>query len=161
MPRTQLMSASRVRRTLTRLAYEIVERNRGLDNLVVCGIQERGLVLARQIVAELSAIESYAHTVIPIDIRAQHPLQTESTQIGGRDVVIVDDVLFSGKTAWTAVEAVLHAAKPESSQLAVLIDRGHRRFPIQPDFVGKTIPTKYGEQVVVETEGEVAVFLEE
>lgn len=160
MPRTQIMSSNRVRRTLTRLAYEIVEQNRGADDLIVLGIRERGLVLAHQLVAELSAIESGSLRAEALDVRPQPALPTD-IQINGRDVIVVDDVLFSGQTAWAAVEMLVKAHKPESVQLCVLIDRGHRKYPIQPDFVGKTIPTKYSEQIVVEVEKEIAVYLEE
>lgn len=154
------MSASRVRRTLTRLAYEIVEHNRGGGNLLILGIRERGLVLAHQLVAELAAIEPVSQRAEAIDVRGTTALDP-NVSIEGKGVVVIDDVLFSGQTAWTAVEAVLNAGDPLSVQLAVLIDRGHRKFPIQPDFVGKVIPTKYNERVVVDTTDELIVYLEE
>ena len=169
MPRTLIMSPARVRRTVTRLAYEVIERNRGGANLMIFGIPECGLALAAMIAEALGKIDGQAITVHTIDIT---PFRDDISANGGapdkdrfdvedRDVLLIDDVLFTGRTARAALDAVLHHGRPRSIQLAVLIDRGHREYPIQPDYVGRVIPTKYGERVEVETGGEPAVYLTE
>lgn len=136
---------------------------------MVFGIPERGLAMAAMIAEALGKIDGQPVTVHKIDIT---PFRDDISANGGapdagrfdvadRDVLLVDDVLFTGRTARAALDAVLHHGRPRSIQLAVLIDRGHREYPIQPDFVGRVIPTKYGERVEVETDGEPAVYLTE
>ncbi len=176
MPRTLLMSPARVRRTLTRLAYEVVERNRGGGGLELFGIRTRGLALAGEIAEVLREIEGRPFPVRPLAVEAFRddraeplpapPLAPDTTSgdspsTDGRHVLLVDDVLFTGRTARAAIDAVLRYGRPRSLQLVVLIDRGHREFPIQPDYVGVVIPTKHRERVVVEIEGAPAVYLEE
>ncbi len=170
MARSSLMSPARVRRTLTRLAYEVIERNRGGANLLVFGIRTRGVVLAEQISGILGGIEGRPFEVHPLDVTAfrddrpeaePEPLAEDAPDVDDRDVLLVDDVLFTGRTARAAIDAVLRYGRPRSIQLAVLIDRGHREYPIQPDFVGRVIPTKHRERVVVETGEELAVYLDE
>lgn len=170
MSRTALLSPERVRRTLTRLAYEIVERNRGGETLEVFGIIHRGVALAETLAGVISDTEGldvpvYALDVTPFrddldDAPDPTPL-TPPPNVEGRNVVLVDDVLFTGRTVRAAIDAVLTYGRPASIQLAVLIDRGHREVPIQPDYVGQTIPTKHRERVTVEVNGEVAVYLDE
>ncbi len=164
------MSPERVRRTLTRLAYEVVEKNRGSATLEVFGIRSRGVALAESLgrtVAKIEGDEVPVHTlnVTPFRDDLGDPPPVEPLEprpaVEGRDVLIVDDVLFTGRTARAAIDAVLHYGRPASIQLAVLIDRGHREYPIQPDYLGLRIPTKHRERVVVEVNGEVAVYLEE
>ncbi len=170
MARTALLSPTRVRRTLTRLAYEIVERNRGGASLEVFGIRKRGIALAETLAEIISTIEGQPVPVHPLDVTPfrddlpDAPLPTPldpRPNVEGRDVILVDDVLFTGRTARAALDAVLFYGRPMSIQLAVLIDRGHREYPIQPDFVGRVIPTKHRERVTVEVNGQVTVFLEE
>lgn len=171
MPRTLLMSPARVRRTLTRLAYEVVERNRGGEGLEVFGIRRRGLALAELMAEVLEGVERRAFPVRPLDVEAFRDDRTDAPpvplpapdapSVTGRDVLLVDDVLFTGRTARAAIDAALGYGRPRSLQLAVLIDRGHREFPIQPDYVGLVIPTKHRERVVVEVDGAPAVYLEE
>ena len=169
MPRTLIMSPARVRRTVTRLAYEVIERNRGGTNLMVFGIPKRGLAMAVMIAEALGKIDGHSVIVHKIDIT---PFRDDISANGGapdadrfdvadRDVLLVDDVLFTGRTARAALDAILHHGRPRSIQLAVLIDRGHREYPIQLDYVGRVIPTKYGERIEVETDGEPAVYLAE
>ncbi len=170
MARTALLSPARVRRTLTRLAYEIVERNRGAETLEVFGIRQRGIALAEMLAERIGEIEDRPVPVHPLDVTpfrddrddapTPEPLDPRPN-VEGRDMVLVDDVLFTGRTARAAIDAILFYGRPTSIQLAVLIDRGHREYPIQPDFVGRVIPTKHRERVTVEVNGEVAVFLEE
>lgn len=170
MTRTVLLSPTRVRRTLTRLAYEIVERNRGGASLEIFGIIHRGVALAETLAEIIGEIEDLAVPVYPLDVTpfrddlptapAPEPLDPRPN-VEGRDVILVDDVLFTGRTARAALDAILFYGRPTSIQLAVLIDRGHREYPIQPDFVGRVIPTKHRERVTVEVNGEVAVFLDE
>jgi pyrimidine operon attenuation protein/uracil phosphoribosyltransferase len=170
MPRTLLMPPARVRRTVARLAYEVVERNRGGGNLLVFGIRGRGVTLAERLAEALGEVEGEAFAVHPLDVTPFRddrpdleppPLSDDAPQVDARDVLLVDDVLFTGRTARAAIDAVLQHGRPRSIQLAVLIDRGHREFPIHPDYVGRVIPTKYRERVVVEVDGEPAVYLEE
>lgn len=170
MPRTALLSPERVRRTLTRLAYEIVERNRGGESLEVFGIIHRGVTLAETLAELIGEIEDLVVPVYPLDVtpfrddRGDTPLPEPldpRPNVQGRNVVLVDDVLFTGRTARAAMDAVLYYGRPASIQLAVLVDRGHREYPIQPDFVGRVIPTKHRERVAVEVGDEVCVYLEE
>jgi pyrimidine operon attenuation protein/uracil phosphoribosyltransferase len=174
--RTLLLPPARVHRTLTRLAYEIVERNRGGESLEIFGIRTRGVALAETIARIIGETEKNAIPVYPLDVTpfrddldpsadsgqapVPEPLDPRP-KVEGRNVVLVDDVLFTGRTARAAIDAVLSYGRPASIQLAVLIDRGHREYPIQPDFVGRTIPTKHRERVIVELGDEVTVYLEE
>jgi pyrimidine operon attenuation protein/uracil phosphoribosyltransferase len=164
------MPPARVHRTVTRLAYEVIERNRGGENLLVFGIRRRGVALAGFLAAALGAVEGQAFPIHALDVTPFRddqpeaeppPLAHDAPAIDDYDVLLVDDVLFTGRTARAAIEAVLQHGRPRSIQLAVLIDRGHREFPIQPDYVGRVIPTKYRERVLVEVDGEPAVYLEE
>lgn len=169
MPRTLLMTPQRVRRALVRMAYEIVERNRGGD-VEVFGVRRRGLTLARFIAATIEELEGRHLPVHPLDVapfRDDLPERPPFVPIDppprveGRHTVIVDDVLFTGRTARAALDAVMPYGRPASIQLAVLVDRGHREVPLRPDYLGRVIPTKYGERVVVEVEGEATVYLDE
>jgi pyrimidine operon attenuation protein/uracil phosphoribosyltransferase len=170
MSRTAILSPERVRRTLTRLAYEIVERNRGGATLEVFGIRKRGVALAETLAGIIGETDGRTIPVHPLDVtpfRDDRPDAPKPTvpdpppNVEGRNVVLVDDVLFTGRTARAAIDAILHYGRPASIQLAVLIDRGHREYPIQPDFVGRVIPTKHRERVTVEVGDDVAVYLEE
>ena len=148
-------------RAITRIAHEIVERNKGARDLVLLGIPSRGFPLARRIAATIERIESAPVEVGSLDItlyrddlrlRPARPLEPTSIPTGGVDdrvVVLVDDVLFSGRTIRAALDAVSDIGRPRAVQLAVLVDRGHRELPIRPDFVGKNLPTSLGQQVRV------------
>jgi pyrimidine operon attenuation protein/uracil phosphoribosyltransferase len=170
MGRTLIMSPARVRRTLRRLAYEIVERNQGGDTIELFGIQESGVPLARILAEEVNAIEDTSLSAYGLDVtpfRDDHPDLDPPTppphdvNVTDRDVVLVDDVLFTGRTARAALDAVLQYGRPHSIQLVVLIDRGHREYPIHPDCTGRLLQTKHREEVIVDTGGDFGVYVED
>lgn len=148
-------------RAITRIAHEVVERNKGSQDIVLLGIPSRGFPLAQRIAAAIERIESRPVDVGSLDItlyrddlrlrpaRALESTSIPSRGIDDRVVVLVDDVLFSGRTIRAALDAISDIGRPRSVQLAVLVDRGHRELPIRPDFVGKNLPTSVGEQVRV------------
>ncbi len=169
MAELEILSADRVKRTIVRLAYEIVERNRGSKNLVFLGIVRRGEVLAHAIAAEVGRLGDEVQTValdvtpfrddVPRTERGKAALP--GVDIEGKDVVLVDDVLHTGRTVRAALDAVVELGRPASIQVVTLIDRGHREYPIQPDYVGRTIPTKHTERVDVRTGSGISVHVVE
>jgi pyrimidine operon attenuation protein/uracil phosphoribosyltransferase len=170
MARTLLMSHERVQRTLSRLAYEVVERNRGAANLSIIGVRTRGTTLAQALAAQISAIEGCPLPVYKLDVPRSRDdwstaevlsLPADAPDLSDRDVLLVDDVLFTGRTARAALDVVTHLGRPRTIQLAVLIDRGHREYPIQPDYLGRRVPTKHIEKVVVTVEDGYRVYVEE
>jgi pyrimidine operon attenuation protein/uracil phosphoribosyltransferase len=159
MSRTVLMSPDRLRRTVTRLAYEVVEHTRGAPDLLVFGLRRRGVALAERLAAEIADVTGHPVPTHGLDVSAfrddrpeavREPLPPGSPSAEGRPVLIVDDVLFTGRTARAALDAVLRYGRPSAISLAVLIDRGHREVPVHPDFVGREIPTKASERVTVD-----------
>jgi pyrimidine operon attenuation protein / uracil phosphoribosyltransferase len=171
-PRGQLLDAGEIRRGVTRIAHEILERNKGAGDLALVGIAARGDDLARRLAGELHRIEGVEVPVGTLDItfyrddigmRAEAPEvhQTDIPfDITGKTVVLVDDVLFTGRTIRAAMDAVVDYGRPTAIQLAVLVDRGHRELPIRADYVGKNVPTRVDELVRVlldETDGQDAV----
>lgn len=170
MAQTLIMSAERVRRTLRRLAYEIIERNQGAESLALFGIEESGVPLARTIAEEINEIEGTGVESLPLDVTAFRDDRPDvdpseppphEVSVTDRDVILVDDVLFTGRTARAALDAVLQYGRPRSIQLVVLIDRGHREYPIQPDCVGRLLQTKHEEQVKVGIDGDFTVHVED
>jgi len=169
--RTLILSPERVERTIRRLAYEVVERNRGSEHLMLFGIYRRGPVVAQALADAIEAIDGQAVPVHGLDVGPYRddrersgktmPSPDEDIDVTDRAVILVDDVLFTGRTARAALDAIVHYGRPRSIQLVVLIDRGHREYPIQPDYVGRTIPTKHKERVVVEATEDLAVYIEE
>ncbi|RMI13087.1 bifunctional pyr operon transcriptional regulator/uracil phosphoribosyltransferase PyrR [Cellulomonas triticagri] len=175
---TVVLGEQDVARALTRIAHEILERNKGGDELVVLGIPTRGVPLAYRLAERLAAVEPglvAENLVGSLDVTmyrddlAQHPTRTigaTSVPAGGIDgkvVVLVDDVLFSGRTIRAALDALNDLGRPRAVQLAALVDRGHRELPIRADFVGKNLPTSTSERVTVllaETDGRTAVVIE-
>ncbi|MGH2672966.1 MAG: bifunctional pyr operon transcriptional regulator/uracil phosphoribosyltransferase PyrR [Actinomycetota bacterium] len=172
----RLMEESEIRRAVSRIAHEILERNKGAGGVALVGIAARGDDLARRLAAEIQRIEGAAVPVGVLDItfyrddigmRAEAPEVHETRidfDITGRTVVLVDDVLFTGRTIRAALDALVDFGRPVAIQLAVLVDRGHRELPIRADFVGKNVPTRRDELVRValkELDGEDAVDVEE
>jgi pyrimidine operon attenuation protein/uracil phosphoribosyltransferase len=161
--RTGVLDADDLRRAHTRIAHEIVERNHGAEGVVLVGLYTRGLAIARRLAA---AIEGFEHSAVPvgaldvafyrddIGLRAVQPLgPTEiPVDVAGKVVVLVDDVLYTGRTVRAALDALTELGRPRAVQLAILVDRGHRELPIRPDFVGKNLPTRHGEDVRVRLE---------
>jgi len=171
MSRTLILSAERVRKTITRLAYEIVERNQGAENLEIVGIQNRGTLLARLLAAQIALIEERSFDIHELDVTPYRDDRDRSIEIRDRsvvncdmtnkDVILVDDVLFTGRTTRAALDALVRFGRPRTIQLVVLIDRGHREYPIQPTYVGRFIQTKHKERVNVDAEEGLAIFVEE
>ena len=174
--KTVLMDADGIRRALTRIAHEIVEKNKGIEDLMLAGIRTRGVPLAERIATEIARIEGKKPPVGVLDITLYrddlstlsyqpvvHPTQMP-VDIDGRIIVLVDDVLFTGRTIRAALDALIDMGRPRVIQLAVLIDRGHRELPIRADYVGKNVPTATRESVSVkltETDGDEQAVLRE
>ncbi len=170
---TPLLGADEVGRTIRRLAHEIVENNQGTGNLVLVGLLSRGFPLAKRLAHEIQAFEGAAVPVGSLDIglyrddltrRSDPPVlrRSDIPPIDDATVVLVDDVLFTGRSIRAALEALLDFGRPARVRLAVFVDRGHRELPIRPDFVGKNIPTSVAQGVRVrlsETDGEDGVYL--
>lgn len=165
-----ILDAEGLRRAWRRIAHEIVERQRDLEPLSLLGIVTRGLPLAERLAGALEELEGVRVPVHPLDVRAYRddlpraaaaPLPAVPPDVvDGRPVLLVDDVLFNGRTVRAAIDAVIAAGRPKQIQLAVLVDRGHRELPIRPDYIGKNVPTSRQEWVEVhlkETDGEDAV----
>jgi pyrimidine operon attenuation protein/uracil phosphoribosyltransferase len=166
-----IMSADDVRRAITRIAHEIVENNRGAQALVIVGMQTRGVPLARRLSEAITSFEGVEVPVGSLDVGLYRDDLTERgpsvniqpsdlPEIAGRRVVLVDDVLYTGRTVRAALDALIDYGRPDRIQLAVLVDRGHRELPIRADFVGKNIPTSRADDVQVrfeETDGEDVV----
>jgi len=162
--RSQVMSGDDLRRAVTRIAHEIVERNHGLADVILIGLQTGGAPLARQLAAELSRIEGVEVPTGTLDVAVYRddfglrPVIAEAPteipgDITGKTIVLVDDVLFTGRTVRAALNALADNGRARSVQLAVLVDRGHREVPIRPDFVGKNLPTRRDEIVDVRDDG--------
>ncbi len=174
MNKSKIIDSDSFRRTVNRLAHEVVERNRGTDNLVIVGIRTRGEFLARRLAKKIEEIEGKAVQVGILDItlyrddlrgRLDQP-QLKSTEIlfdiTGNVVVLVDDVLFTGRTIRSALNALTDLGRPALIELLVLVDRGHRELPIKADFVGKSIPTSPRQEIKVmmtEIDPEDGVYL--
>ena len=172
----RLLSASEIERTLVRLAHEIVERNNGAANLGLIGIKRRGVPLAERIGKLISTIEKHPVETGVLDIsfyrddlsmRDLRPV-VEKGEIGfdveGRDIILMDDVLYTGRTIRAALDALFDHGRPKSVQLLVLIDRGHRELPIEAKFIGRTVPTARREIIEVklrEVDGDEQVLLVE
>ena len=174
--KARLLDADALRRTVARMAHEIIERHPGIETLALIGLHTRGVVLAKRLARQIEAIEGQAVPVGALDITlyrddlsrlAPNPIVNATDvpfDITDRQLVLVDDVLFTGRTIRAALDALIDLGRPISIQLAVLIDRGHRELPIRADYVGKNVPTASGERVDVhlqELDGREDVVLEE
>jgi pyrimidine operon attenuation protein/uracil phosphoribosyltransferase len=173
--RSRVMEPDDIRRALTRIAHEIVEVNKGTDDLLIVGIRTRGAPLADRIAAAIADFEgvdlpsgALDVTLYRDDVALKRPRGLEATtvadEVDGRVVILVDDVLYTGRTIRAAFDAVLDLGRPRAVKLAVLVDRGHRELPIRADHVGKNLPTSAGEIVKVhvkEIDGEDAVLIGE
>ncbi|RMD87131.1 MAG: bifunctional pyr operon transcriptional regulator/uracil phosphoribosyltransferase PyrR [Calditrichaeota bacterium] len=174
--KAQISDAEGLKRTITRLAHEILERNRGADNLVFLGIRTRGVPIAQRIINKIYEIEKKQLPLGILDVtmyrddvfkRIKMP-KVQTTQIDfdidGKVVILVDDVLYTGRTVRAALDAIMDFGRPTKIELAVLVDRGHRELPIKADYVGITLHTSSGEEVRVkvnEIDGEDGVYLVE
>ena len=155
-----IMNGDQIRRALVRIAHELLEKNGGSKNLLLVGIRTRGIPLANRLANYIKEFEGYETPVGVLDITlyrddifSRGGMTTQSTNIpvsvDGRVVILIDDVLFTGRTIRAAMDAVMDMGRPRLVQLAVLIDRGHRELPIRADFVGKNIPTSHSEEIQV------------
>lgn len=171
-----IMDSEAIRRALVRIAHEIIEKNKGVEDVVIVGIRTRGVPLAQRIAAEINAIENCKMTVGMLDITLyRDDLSTlgynpvvHGTDINfdlsGKHVVLVDDVLYTGRTIRAALDAVIDMGRPKTIQLAVLVDRGHKELPIRADYVGKNVPTSQKETIEVvlnEIDGTDEVYIGE
>lgn len=165
------MDGNAVSRAIARISYEIIERNKGTENLCFIGILSRGVYIAERISGKISELEGTAAEVGILDITAYRDDEKYSESVDRTDilfdvkdkrVIIVDDVIFTGRSARAAIDAVMKRGRPKSIQLAALVDRGHRELPIRPDYVGKNVPTSLDESVKVmmkEIDGEDKVII--
>jgi pyrimidine operon attenuation protein/uracil phosphoribosyltransferase len=173
--KAKIMDDKAMDRSLMRLAHEIIERNRGIEKIVLVGIKSRGVPLANRICDKIELIEDQRVPVDQLDItmyRDDLTLKSDRPEvkntalniaIDGKTIILVDDVIYTGRTVRAAMDALMQQGRPSQIQLAVLVDRGHRELPIRPDFVGKNVPTSSKENVkvkIVEIDGadEVCIY---
>lgn len=170
MQRKEVVDAVTMKRALTRITYEIIERNKGVQDIVLVGIKTRGIYIAQRIAERLKQLEQIEVPVGELDItlyrddmdgqsmkaRSLEEPELHSSDIPvsleGKEVILIDDVLFTGRTIRAAMDAVMDLGRPRKISLAVLVDRGHRELPIRADYVGKNIPTSMTEEIIVEVE---------
>ena len=172
--KTKLIDEEGLKRTIARLAHEILERNKGLEQVAVVGMQTRGAFIAQRIAKKLQEIEGKSVPVGILDVtlyRDDYRTRLKQPKVQVTDIpfsidelniVLVDDVLYTGRTVRAALDALMDFGRPATLQLAILVDRGHRELPIKADFIGKNLPTSTGEEIKVslqEVDGEDSVFL--
>jgi len=161
--RHELMDETSIRRALTRIAHEILEKNKGIEDCIFIGIRTRGIYLAERIAERIKEIEGYQVPVVELDVTryrddlfdAKHAVtdaEVLSIDINDKIVILFDDVLYTGRTVRAAMDALIDQGRPRMIQLAVLVDRGHRELPIRADYVGKNIPSSKQEQITVKLE---------
>jgi pyrimidine operon attenuation protein/uracil phosphoribosyltransferase len=172
--KAQIIDEIGMERTVTRLSHEILERNKGAGNIVIVGIRTRGEFIARRIARTIERVENVTLNIGSLDItlyrddlmgKLEQP-QLKGTDIlfdlSGKDVILIDDVLYTGRTIRAALDELIDLGRPRTIQLAVLVDRGHRQLPIRADYVGKNVPTMAAESIrvhVKEVDGEDSVLL--
>ncbi|MFA5014578.1 MAG: bifunctional pyr operon transcriptional regulator/uracil phosphoribosyltransferase PyrR [Actinomycetota bacterium] len=173
--KAQILSENDIDRVIKRISHEILERNRGSESLVFIGLQKRGVPLAKRIAENIKNFEgaeietgkldiTFYRDDIGKNIKPTAQITDISFDIEGKNVILVDDVLYTGRTVRAALDAIIDFGRPKSIQLVVLVDRGHRELPIRADYVGKNLPTSHNESVEVklkETDGEDSVTLVE
>ena len=163
MPKKEVVDAVTMKRALTRISYEIIERNKGIQDIVLVGIKTRGIYIAQRLAERLKQLEDIDVPVGELDITLYRDDVKEMEEpelhssdvpvsIEGKEVILVDDVLYTGRTIRAAMDAVMDLGRPRKISLAVLVDRGHRELPIRADYVGKNIPTSKTEEIIVEME---------
>ncbi|EPH95468.1 MULTISPECIES: bifunctional pyr operon transcriptional regulator/uracil phosphoribosyltransferase PyrR [unclassified Enterococcus] len=164
MSTKEVVDQMTMKRALTRITYEIIERNHGIKDIVLVGIKRRGIYIAARIAERLKQLEDVEVPVGELDITLyrddmkknnEEPELHSSdipTDLEGKEVILIDDVLFTGRTIRAAMDAVMDFGRPRKISLAVLVDRGHRELPIRADYVGKNIPTAKAEEIIVEVE---------
>lgn len=157
-----LLDDKAIKRTLTRISHEIIEKNKGVEDLVLIGIRTRGVPIAKRIANLIETFEGVEVEVGSVDITTyrddlkkpeelkQHNSVEVNCDITGKKIVLVDDVLFTGRSVRAAIDAIIDKGRPQMIQLAVLVDRGHRELPIRADYVGKNIPTSRKEDITVQ-----------
>jgi pyrimidine operon attenuation protein / uracil phosphoribosyltransferase len=166
MAETLLLGEAEIRRTLLRLACEIIERNRGLENVMLAGIERRGVAVAEKLGEALAEVAGVGFDVQSVDVTAYRDDREtaegraqQGFEVDGKDVILVDDVLYTGRTVRAALDALIQFGRPRTIQLAVLVDRGHREYPIRPDYVGRIIETAYREHISVNVDDRMAILL--
>ena len=165
MAEKEIVDKMTMNRALTRITYEIIERDKGIDDIVLIGIKTRGIYLAKRIAERLKQLEGNEVPVGEIDITLyrddNHKIQKNEPTVNdsnvefsieNKEVILVDDVIFTGRTIRAALDAIMDIGRPDKISLAVLVDRGHRELPIRADYVGKNIPTSISEQIIVSVE---------
>ena len=160
--KANLLDDKAIKRTLIRISHEIIEKNKGIENIVLVGIKRRGYPLAERIARNIESIEAIKVPVGYVDITLYRDDITEikdtpkvnnidlGVEVIGRKVILVDDVLYTCRTVRAAIDAIIDSGRPEQIQLAVLVDRGHKELPIRADYVGKNLPTSKSEIIAVE-----------
>lgn len=146
-----------VKRAITRITYEIIERNKDLNKIILAGIKTRGVFIAHRIQERLEQLENISVPVVELDtkpfrddVKSGEDTSLISVDVTDREVILVDDVLYTGRTIRAAIDNIVGRGRPARVSLAVLVDRGHRELPIRPDYVGKNIPTSRSEEIIVE-----------
>ncbi|HEL2056938.1 bifunctional pyr operon transcriptional regulator/uracil phosphoribosyltransferase PyrR [Streptococcus suis] len=146
-----------MKRAITRITYEIIERNKNLDTIVLAGIKTRGVFIARRIQERLKQLEGIDVPLAELDtkpfrddVKVEEDTTLITTDVNDRDIILVDDVLYTGRTIRAAIDNVVSLGRPARVSLAVLVDRGHRELPIRADYVGKNIPTSRSEEIIVQ-----------
>lgn len=173
--KAKIMDEKAINRSITRLSHEIIEKNKGIEDVVLIGIHTRGVPLAKRLSSKIKEIENAEVLVASLDITLyrddlskidDNPVVNKSqiaVDINDKNVVLVDDVIFTGRTVRAAMDALIDIGRPKTIQLAVLVDRGHRELPIRPDFIGKNVPTSKKEVISVhldevDKENEVVIY---
>ncbi|MEG0314904.1 MAG: bifunctional pyr operon transcriptional regulator/uracil phosphoribosyltransferase PyrR [Erysipelotrichaceae bacterium] len=156
METKEIIDSDGVRRSLMRITHEIIERNKGVDEILLVGIKTRGIYLAKRIAKQIELVEGIQVPYEELDIKPWRDDMSKPTilpiphfNVTNRKIILVDDVLFKGRTVRAAMDAIMHFGRPKEIQLAVLVDRGHRELPIRADYIGKNIPSSLHEVIKV------------